>query len=145
MKRRKVALCEKAHSNVHQNSSVPSKLGEGLLGGTETWTTLTIIIKLYYVISQYRSRDSAVGIATGYGLDDQEVGVRVPVWSRIFSSPRRPDWLWGPPSFLSNGYWGALSLGVKRQGCETDHSPATSAEFKKTWIYTSTPPHAFTA
>jgi hypothetical protein len=50
------------------------------------------------------SRDSVVGIATGYGLDERGVGVRVPVGSRIFSSPRRPDRLWGPPSFLSNGY-----------------------------------------
>jgi hypothetical protein len=31
-----------------------------------------------------RSRDSVVGIATSYGLDDREVGV-------IFSSPNRPD------------------------------------------------------
>jgi hypothetical protein len=31
-----------------------------------------------------RSRDIAVGIATGYGLDDRGVGVRVPVGSRIF-------------------------------------------------------------
>jgi hypothetical protein len=46
--------------------------------------------------------DSIVGIATGYGLDDRGVGVRVPVGSRIFSSPRRPDRLWGPPSPLSN-------------------------------------------
>jgi hypothetical protein len=30
--------------------------------------------------------DSAVGIATGYGLDGRGVGVRVPVGSRIFSS-----------------------------------------------------------
>jgi hypothetical protein len=47
-------------------------------------------------------RDSTVGIATGYGLDDRGLGVRVPVGSRIFSSPRRPDRLWGPPSHLSN-------------------------------------------
>jgi hypothetical protein len=33
------------------------------------------------------SRDSSVGIATGYELEDREVGVRVPVGSRIFSSP----------------------------------------------------------
>jgi hypothetical protein len=32
-----------------------------------------------------------------------------------------------------------LSLGVKRPGYEADHSPATSAEVKKTWIYISTP------
>jgi hypothetical protein len=36
------------------------------------------------------SRDSIVGIASGYGLDDRGVGVRVPVGSRIFSSPSRP-------------------------------------------------------
>jgi hypothetical protein len=33
------------------------------------------------------SWDSVVGIATGYWLDDREVGVRVPVGSRIFSRP----------------------------------------------------------
>jgi hypothetical protein len=38
-----------------------------------------------------RSWDGVVGIATGYGLDDRGVGVRVPVGSRIFSSPRRPE------------------------------------------------------
>jgi hypothetical protein len=49
------------------------------------------------------SRDSSVGIVTGYGLDDQGVGVRVPVGARIFTSPCGPDRLWGPPSLLSNG------------------------------------------
>jgi hypothetical protein len=39
---------------------------------------------------------------------------------------------------------GALFLGVKRPGREADHSP-TSAEVKKTWIYTSTPPYTFMA
>jgi hypothetical protein len=77
------------------------------------------------------------GIVTDYGLDDRGVGVRVSVGSRIFSSPRRPDLLWGPPSLLVPG---ALSPGVKRQGRETDHSPTTSAEVKKMWIYISTPP-----
>jgi hypothetical protein len=36
-------------------------------------------------------------------------------------------------------YWGALSPGVKRPGHEADHSPPTSAEVKKMWIYTSIP------
>jgi hypothetical protein len=35
------------------------------------------IINMYPIISE--SRDSVVGIGTGYGLDDREVGVRVPV------------------------------------------------------------------
>jgi hypothetical protein len=38
---------------------------------------------------------------------------------------------------------GALSPGVKRPGREADHSPPTSAEVNKTWIYTSTPPYVF--
>jgi hypothetical protein len=33
--------------------------------------------------------------------------------------------------------------GVKRQGREADHSLPTSAEIKKMWIYTSTPPYVF--
>jgi hypothetical protein len=40
---------------------------------------------------------------------------------------------------------GALSPGVKQQGCEADRSPPASAEVKKMWIYTSTPPYAFMA
>jgi hypothetical protein len=39
----------------------------------------------------------------------------------------------------------AVSLRVKRPGREADHSPTTSAEIKKMWIYTSTPPYVFMA
>jgi hypothetical protein len=46
------------------------------------------------------NRDSAVGIAPGYGLDARGVGVRFPVESRIFSSQRLSD-----RPILSNGYW----------------------------------------
>jgi hypothetical protein len=35
--------------------------------------------------------------------------------------------------------------GVKRPGREADHSPPTSAEVNKMWIYTSTPPYVFMA
>jgi hypothetical protein len=54
-------------------------------------------------ISTNGSRDSSVGIATGYGLDDRGVGVQVPLGLRIISSVTRPARLWGPPSLLSNG------------------------------------------
>jgi hypothetical protein len=46
---------------------------------------------LHFILLLFR--DSVVGIATSYGLDDRGVGVRVPVGSRIFASPNRPDWL----------------------------------------------------
>jgi hypothetical protein len=40
---------------------------------------------------------------------------------------------------------GSLSLGVKQQGREADHSPPTSAKVKTMWIYTFTTPYAFMA
>jgi hypothetical protein len=88
---------------------------------------------------------SVVCIATGYGLNDGVFGVRLPVGSRIFTSPYRPDLLWDPPSLLSNGYRGIFPRGIERPGHEADHSPATIAEVKKTWVYTFTPPYVFMA
>jgi hypothetical protein len=41
--------------------------------------------------TNWMSRGSVVGVATAYGLDDREVGVRFPVGSRIFASPYRLD------------------------------------------------------
>jgi hypothetical protein len=95
---------------------------------------LKINLPLYLPI--YVSRDSSVGIATGYGLDDRGVGVE----SKFFFSPHRPDRLWG--LLKSPIQW---VPGVKRPGREADHSAQTSAEVEKMWIYTSTSPYAFMA
>jgi hypothetical protein len=65
---------------------------------------------IYIYIYNNNSRDSVVGAATGSWLNDRVVRVRAPIGSRIFSSPRPPDRLWGPPS-LSNGYRGLFSRG----------------------------------
>jgi hypothetical protein len=90
-----------------------------------------------------KSLGSAVGITNGYWLRDGAVRVRVPVESIIFTSPYRPDPLWGPLNLLYNGYQRLFPPGVKRQGRKANHSTPTSAEVKKMWIYTSTPPYAF--
>jgi hypothetical protein len=87
--------------------------------------------------------DSVVCIATGYGLDDRGIGVRVTVGSRIFSTSSRPAQ--GPTQPPIQWVPGALFPGVKRLGCEADHSPPASAKVKKMRIYTSTPPYAFMA
>jgi hypothetical protein len=53
-----------------------------------------------HIPTSYMSRDGAFGIVTGYELDDREVRIRVPVRSRIFTSPCLPDRLWSPLSLL---------------------------------------------
>jgi hypothetical protein len=60
----------------------------------------------------------ASGISTfpGYGLYDQRVGVRVPVGSRIFASPSRPDRLWGAPSLFIQWGTGGRFPGGKAAG-----------------------------
>jgi hypothetical protein len=50
-------------------------------------------------------------IATGYGLDDQEVRVRVPVGANIFTSPRRPHRLWGHTTSYPLGTGGSFPGG----------------------------------
>jgi hypothetical protein len=64
-----------------------------------------------YIERERESRDGAVSIATGSGLDDRGIGVLVPVGSRISSSPHRLDRLWGPPNLLYNGHEGSFSGG----------------------------------
>jgi hypothetical protein len=58
-------------------------------------------------------RNSSVGVATDYGLEYRRVGFRVPIGSRFFCSPHRPDRLWGPPNLM---VLGALFPGVKAAG-----------------------------
>jgi hypothetical protein len=76
---------------------------------------LILFCLIILTILLIRSLDSTVGTATGYGLGDRGLGVRIPVDSRIFSSPNRPDLLWGSPNLLSSGYR-RLSSGGKAAG-----------------------------
>jgi hypothetical protein len=63
-----------------------------------------------------RTHKCVVGIASAYGLDDRGVGDRVPGGSRRFSSPRRPDRPWGPPSLLPTGTRGLFPRGESGRG-----------------------------
>jgi hypothetical protein len=71
-----------------------------------SWLTRHVSICLNWTHICGRTRCTAVGIATVYRLDYRDIVVRVPVWLRIFTSPYRPDGLWGSPSLLSSLYWG---------------------------------------
>jgi hypothetical protein len=77
----------------------------------ERLTSPRAVILLLEPYANFMSRGSVVGIETGCGMDDREVGVRVLVRSRILISPYRPDRLWSPPNLLSNGYRGLFSGG----------------------------------
>jgi hypothetical protein len=51
----------------------------------------------------------------------------------------------GPTQSPVNWVLGDLSPGVRWPWHEADHSSPTSAEVKKMWIYTPTPPYVFMA
>jgi hypothetical protein len=94
------------------------------------------------IIVMIRSRDSSVGIATGYGLATKGSKFQSR-WGQEFSLHHVVKTPLGPTQPPIQWVSGALSLGVKRPGREPDHPPPTSAEVKKTWVYTSIPPCAF--
>jgi hypothetical protein len=75
------------------------------------------------LLQNLRSWDSIVGIVTSYRLDNGGVkNFLFSMSSRLALGSTQPPIQWVP---------GALSLGVKRPGCEADHSPPASAEVKK--------------
>jgi hypothetical protein len=92
-----------------------------------------------------RSRDSVVGIATGYGLGRPRGRSSSPCWVKnfLFSTSSRPAL--GPTQPSIQWVPGDVFPGVKRQGRETDHSPPASAEVKKIWICKSTSPYVLMA
>jgi hypothetical protein len=71
------------------------------------------------LISRYKY--SAAVIATGYGLGNRGVETQVPVGSRFFSSPRRPDRVRGPTQPPIQRLHEDLSPRVKRPGREADY------------------------
>jgi hypothetical protein len=86
-----------------------------------------------------KSRDSSVGIALGYGLDDRVSRVRFPAGAENFSLHQRVQNGSGAhPASYPMGTRGSFP-GVKWPEREADHSPPSTAEVKNAWSYTSTP------
>jgi hypothetical protein len=79
----------------------------------------------------YERRDSSVGIALGYGLDDRDSRVRFLAGLGIFLFTTASRTALAPTQPPIQWVSGALSLGVKRPGREADHSPPSSAEVKE--------------
>jgi hypothetical protein len=77
------------------------------------------------------SRDSSVGTALGYGLNNLGSRVRFPEGLGIFLLTTAFRMALGPTQSPIQCEPGALSLGVKRPENETDHSPPSSAEVKE--------------
>jgi hypothetical protein len=83
--------------------------------------------------SHLQSRDSSVGIALGYGLDDRvqgfdsRRGLGIFLFTTVFRTALEPT---QPPIQRVSG---DLSLGVKRPWREADHSSPSSAEVKE-WM-----------
>jgi hypothetical protein len=118
---------------------------------TATYTCLLRISCLADVVSLFvswslpskrSSLDSVVGIATGYGLDDRGVGVKL--GSRIFSSSHRPEVVLGSTQLPIQRLPGALSPAVKWPGCEaTTHLQLVPRSRKCGSIHSPPPPFAF--
>jgi hypothetical protein len=93
-------------------------------------------------LTTVKSRDSSVGIALGYGLDDRGSRVQSRRGLGIFHFTTASRTVLRPTQPPIQWILGAISLGVKRPVREADHSPPKS---KNEWRYTSTPQYAFMA
>ena len=91
-----------------------------------------------------RCWDGVVGILTGVRPGQPRTCGSIPGRNKgFFCSPKRPNWLWSPPSIPFRGTGSSFPT-VKWPRPEAHHSPP-SAEVKNEWSYTSIPPYTFMA
>jgi hypothetical protein len=92
-----------------------------------------------------KSRDSSVGIALGYELDDRGSRVLFLTGAGNFSLHHHVQNDSGAhPASYPMGTRDSF-LRVKRPGREADHSPPFSTEVKNAWNYTPSPQYVFIA
>jgi hypothetical protein len=129
-------------------SESTSMKGFGVGGIQQTFKYLHKCAFIFKKSSSFaaESRGSVVGTATGYvrpGRPSCEKLSRGRFNNSHFSLKSRPA-LGSRQPCIQWVPW-ALSPRVKRTGSETDHSSPTSAEVKKTFIYTLAPSYVFFA
>jgi hypothetical protein len=105
-------------------------------GFNDSWIRLALIESIdskqfpQHPENTHYLRNSSVGIALGYGLDDrgfesrQGLGIFFFIVSRPALGPSQPSIGWVP---------GALFLGIKRPGHEADHSTPLLLYFFMAW------------
>jgi hypothetical protein len=86
------------------------------------------------------SRDSAIGIVTGYGLDDARSWSLGPSRGRLFSFPHHPDLFWRSTSLLTSWYEEFFLWGQSGQGMKLT---TYLLWVKNMWIYVPTPLYVF--
>jgi hypothetical protein len=91
------------------------------------------VYKYLYQLTLIKNRDSSVGIALGYGLDDRGLGFDSRRGLGIFLFTTASGTALGPTQPPVQWVQGALSLGVKWPRREAGHSPAFNAEVKE-WV-----------
>jgi hypothetical protein len=82
------------------------------------------------------SLNCSVGIVTGYWLDDRGLS---PARSKIFLSSTEVKTDLKPTQPPTQWVSGAVSPGVRRQECEADRLPLSSAQVKKGGVIPSLP------
>jgi hypothetical protein len=113
-----------------------SNLGRRVRSLVTNWLHWDKYYRNLLIILSPERRGSSVGIVTRLraGLPEIQFSAREQIF---FSSLSRPDWLRAHlPSYPTGT--GSSILGVMRPGCEADHSPSYSVEYKNARIYTST-------
>jgi hypothetical protein len=114
--------------------------------GTQTLKTQGNVLGRRLELTELYLTTSSPCIAINAGLRAGRSGFSGTIPSggwEFFSSPPRPERLWGPPSLLSNGYqvlfpWGYSGRVVKL----TTHLHLVPRS-KNEWSYTSTPQYTF--
>jgi hypothetical protein len=111
-----------------KNPYIQNKKHTGYPHDCDVWSYLVSMSIYFRYRSTVNSHDGSVGISTGYVLEGRGSELSMgeiflfSTTSRPAMGPSQPSIQWLP---------GALSPRVKRQGCEADHSPHSSAEVKK--------------